>query len=179
MSKLVILSDLHLWGPEDPLYRALLRFIDTKLERDDKFFIVGDLFDLFIGGKSVFVKRYFELISALKDLAKKNVEVFYIEGNHDFHLENVFHDCSHIRLYADSLHYEWDGRKFHFCHGDIINWRDVGYMFFRALTRNLVSQCVIEVAPGMVIDKIGQTMSKASRGYNLEPNDKIVKIFRN
>lgn len=179
MEKLVVLSDLHLWGPEDPLYRALLRFIDTKLERGDKFFIVGDLFDLFIGNKSVFNERYYELISQLRGLGNRGVEVFYVEGNHDFHLENIFEDCAHVRLYADMLHYEWHGRKFHFCHGDKVNWKDLSYQVFRLLTRNLVSQCIIEAAPGGVIDRIGRTMSKASRGYNLEPDDKVVRLFRN
>ena len=177
--KLVILSDLHLWGPEDPLYRALLRFIDTKLEHGDKFFIVGDLFDLFIGNKTVFVERYYELINQLRGLATRNVEVFYIEGNHDFHLENIFDDCGHVRLYADQLHYEWDGRKFHFCHGDKINWRDIGYLSFRLLTRNLLSQLLIESAPGALIDRVGSMMSKASRGYHSEPSDKVVRLFRN
>jgi UDP-2,3-diacylglucosamine hydrolase len=177
--RLIVLSDLHLWGPEDPLYRALLRFIETKLEAGDKFFIVGDLFDLFIGGKQVFVERYHELLSLIRALGTRDIEVFYFEGNHDFHLENIFDDCSHVRLYSDTLHYEWDDRKFHFCHGDKINWRDFGYLFFRFMTRNIVSQCVIEAAPGALIDRIGQTMSKASRGYHPEPSDKVVQLFRN
>lgn len=177
--KLVVLSDLHLWGPEDPLYRALLRFIDSKLERGDKFFIVGDLFDLFIGNKTVFTERYNELITRLRALGEKDVEVFYIEGNHDFHLEGIFDDCPHVRMYADLLHYEWNNKRLHICHGDKINWRDVGYQAFRFLTRNLISQCIIEAAPGTLIDRVGSMMSKASRGYNPEPNDEVVHLFRN
>jgi UDP-2,3-diacylglucosamine hydrolase len=177
--KIIILSDLHLWGPEDPLYRALLHFIDSKLESGDKFFIVGDLFDLFIGNKAVFIERYYELISRLRALGERNVEVFYFEGNHDFHLEDIFEDCAHVRIYGDTLHYEWDNRKLHFCHGDRINWKDLGYQAFRLLTRNLITQCLIEAAPGALIDRIGRTMSKASRGYHMEPNDKTVRLFRN
>ena len=179
MGKLVILSDLHLWGPEDPLYRALLRFMDTKLEAGDKFFIVGDLFDLFIGNKSVFTQRYYELISRLRDLGTRDVEVFYIEGNHDFHLENIFDDCAHVHLYADTLHYEWQGKRFHFCHGDKINWKDIGYQVFRLLTRNLISQCIIEAAPGPLIDRVGSMMAKASRGYNPVASEQVVNLFRN
>lgn len=177
--KIVVLSDLHLWGPEDPLYRALLRFIESKLERDDKFFIVGDLFDLFIGNKAVFTQRYYELISQLRALGERGVEVYYVEGNHDFHLENIFDDSPHVHLYADTLHFEWEGRKFLFSHGDRINWSDVGYQAFRFLTRNLVSQCIIEAAPGAVIDRVGSMMSKASRGYNPEASERVVHMFRN
>lgn len=178
-SKMVILSDLHLWGPEDPLYRALIHFIQDKLSDGDKFFIVGDLFDLFIGNKQIFRDRYKDLIQSLKNLEKRNIETFYIEGNHDFHLENLFEDCPHIRLYSDSLHYEWDGRKFHFAHGDKINWKDVGYQLFRAVTRSLVGQCITEAIPGPVLDKIGKTMSTASRGYHPAPNEQVVRLFRN
>jgi UDP-2,3-diacylglucosamine hydrolase len=179
MAKLVVLSDLHLWGPEDPLYRALLRFIDAKLEPGDKFFIVGDLFDLFVGSKMVFVERYYELIDQLRGLGPRGIEVFYLEGNHDFHLENVFEDSSHIRLYGDTLHYEWNGKKILFCHGDRINWSDIGYQAFRVLTRNLFTQLVIEVLPGDLIDRVGRTMAKASRGYHPEPSDRVVRLFRN
>ncbi len=177
--RLLILSDLHLWGPEDPLYRALLRFIDEQCQADDKLFIVGDLFDLFIGNKSVFRDRYDELIQKLKSLRERNIEVFYIEGNHDFQMENLFEDSPHIKLYADQIHYEWNGRKFLFCHGDKINWKDVGYHTFRFLTRNFFTQCIIEALPGKLIDRIGTTLSKTSRGYHPEPDDKTVQLFRN
>lgn len=177
--KIVVLSDLHLWGPQDPLYRALLRFIDAKLQPGDKFFIVGDLFDLFIGNKKIFSERFHELIEAIRKLGTRNIEVFYIEGNHDFHLEGIFDDSPHVRMYSDYLHYEWNGKKFLFSHGDKINWRDFSYQAFRIVTRNLLFQCIVEAVPGEIIDKIGNGMSKASRGYHSEPTEKVVQLFRN
>lgn len=177
--KLVVLSDLHLWGPEDPLYRGLLRFFDEKLARGDKLFLVGDVFDLFVGNKTVFRERYNELIRAIRELGPRGIEIYYIEGNHDFQIEGVFDDCPHVHLYADKIHFEWDGRKFLFCHGDRINWRDWGYQAFRAFTRNLFTQCIIEAIPGPLIDKLGTTMSKASRGVHYEANDRVVTMFRN
>ncbi len=177
--RIIVLSDLHLWGPEDPLYRALLNFIDDKLRPDDKFFLVGDVFDLFIGNKSVFRERYYELISRIRGLGSRGVEVYYIEGNHDFQIESVFDDCPHVHLYADTIHYEFDGRKILFCHGDRINWKDWSYQIFRAFTRNLFTQCVIEAVPGPFIDKIGSTMSKASRGSHYEASEQVVTMFRN
>ena len=61
LGRILVLSDLHLWGSDDPLYRALLRFIDEHVKTDDKLFIVGDLFDLFIGNKIVQQKTQFHL----------------------------------------------------------------------------------------------------------------------
>lgn len=178
-SKLVVLSDLHLWGPKDPLYRALLEFIDSKLEPGDKFLIVGDLFDLFVGSKTVFQKRYEELISKMRELGNRNIELYYIEGNHDFHLENIFDDCPHVKIYSDTLHLEWEQKTLHFCHGDKINKKDIGYQLFRIFTRNLISQCIIEALPGSIIDRVGRTMSQASRGYHHEANEKTIQLFRN
>ena len=177
--KLIVVSDLHLWGSVDPLYRALLTFIDQRLTPGDKFFIVGDLFDLYVGNKVVFYERYHELIEKIQGLGEKNIEVFYVEGNHDFHLESLFEDYPHVKIYSDSFHYEWNEKKFHFCHGDKINWRDFGYLFLRFMTRNLVSQCVLDAMPGNVIDKIGRGMANASRGYHTTANNEVVQLFRN
>lgn len=179
MEKIIVLSDLHLWGNDDPLYRALLKFMDEQLNPGDKFFIVGDLFDLFIGSKAIFTSRFKDLIEKIKSLGSKDVEVFYIEGNHDFHLENIFDDCPNVKIYSDLIHYDWDGKKLLFCHGDKINWKDIGYQLFRFTTRSLFLQCLIEIAPGALVDRIGQTMSKASRGYHYETNNETVRMFRN
>ena len=177
--KIIILSDLHLWGAEDPLYRALLKFNTSKLQSGDQLFIVGDLFDLFIGNKAVFANRFAELIAQFRAFESTGVEVHYIEGNHDFHLEGLFEDCPHVKIYADQMNFEWDGRRFHFNHGDKINWKDFGYQAFRLFTRNLLTQCLIEALPGTWVDRIGTKMSKTSRGYHVAPTDNTVQLFRN
>lgn len=177
--KIIVISDLHLWGPEDPLYRALLKFLEEKLSFGDRLFIVGDLFDLYIGDKKVFHDRYFELITKIEALRLKNIEVYYVEGNHDFQLEGVFQSMSHVHLYADAVHYEWDGRKLLFNHGDKLNWKDLLYLGWRLFTRNLATQCLIDILPGKVLAKIGSMMSKASREHHYEANEQVVRLFRN
>jgi UDP-2,3-diacylglucosamine hydrolase len=178
-SRLIVISDLHLWGNTDPMYRALLRFMDEAVHPGDKLFIVGDLFDLFVGSKKVFESRFQDLLQRLLDAGKKGIEIFYLEGNHDFHLESLFDDYPHIRMYADTLHYETWGKKLHFCHGDRVNWRDFGYQAFRFATRNLFFQCLIDAAPGTLIDGIGRGMANASRGYHVDANERVVSFFRN
>lgn len=181
--KLIVLSDLHVWGPSDPLYRAVIRLLSEEVNSGDKVFIVGDLFDLFVCSKAVFVDRYSELIQMIRGLKDRGVELFYVEGNHDFHLESLFEDSPHVHMFADSIHYEWDGRKFHFNHGDQINWKDLGYLLLRFMTRNLVSQCILETLPGYLIDRVGRLMSHTSRARNIESLDQAqsetVQLFRN
>ncbi len=179
MGKLITISDLHFWGPEDALYRAFLKFLDERIENGDRLVLVGDVFDLFVGGKKVFVERYFELIARLRDFRNRGVEVFYIEGNHDFHLEDVFDDCPHVHLYADHLNMTWGNRSILFSHGDRVNPKDYGYHAFRFLTHNIVTQCLIAALPGELIDKVGCTMSRASRDRHYEATEEIVQLFRN
>jgi UDP-2,3-diacylglucosamine hydrolase len=177
--KLVVISDLHLWGPHDPLYRGLIRFLDSYLHYNDKLFIVGDLFDLFVGNKEYFKNKYKELLSKLDHLKFKNIEVFYIEGNHDFQIEGVFQKMKHFHVYGEELHYEFFGKKIYFSHGDMINWGDFGYMAWRFFTRSLVTQGIIEAIPGSILGKLGEKLSITSREYSFKKNIDVIKIFRN
>src|SRR3954471_11028327 len=87
---LYAVSDTHIWGPEDPLFRSLLRLLRDRAEAGDTVVLAGDLFDLFVGNKRVFLERYREFLTELEAAGRRGVRIHYIEGNHDFHLRGVF-----------------------------------------------------------------------------------------
>lgn len=177
--RIIILSDLHLWGPEDPLYRALIRFMKETLKPGDNFIILGDLFDIFIGYKSVFWDKFKDLLELFRTLSQVGINIIYLEGNHDFLLSNVFKNCNNIEIMDSDFILNWDNRKFYLCHGDRINPNDIKYKVFRFLIRNSLSQVLIDLIPGMLIDNIGRSMSHASRKYSACADDETVQLFRN
>ena len=178
--RLVILSDLHIWGPDDPLYRGLLRFVKEELRPGDAFFMVGDVFDIFIGTKDVFVSKYQALLSAIKQRADVgDIEVYYLEGNHDFSLSGLFGDSRNAKVLTSEFVYEWDGRRILFNHGDRINPHDYGYKAWRFALHNPLSKFIIASTPGKLIDSVGVKLSSKSRTYNQEPSEETVRLFRN
>lgn len=179
-NRLVMLSDLHIWGPEDTLYRAFLRFLAERVETGDTLFITGDLFDIFIGSKEVFRRKYDELFRAFAALyEQKGVAIYYAEGNHDFYLRDLSHQLPGLHVLTDEFFYNWDNRTILFSHGDRINPRDYGYKAWRMALHNPFSKALIDLAPGQWVDRLGVRLSHASRRYNPEPNAETVTLFRN
>lgn len=84
----IFLADAH----ENDERRGFWEFLKT-LERSNtlppQLFLMGDIFDLFIGEISAthcFAKPY---VALLESLAEK-MEIYYFEGNHDFNLKRFF-----------------------------------------------------------------------------------------
>lgn len=179
MGKVVVISDLHIWGKEDPLYRALLRFSESYFEPGDKFFIIGDLFDLFIGRKKIFTQRYSELLNVFAEMAARNIEIFYIEGNHDFNLKKLTPKAKNIHVLTNDFEYEWEGKRFFFTHGDKINWKDIKYLLLRFSLRTRLAQWLIQSAPGDWIDYLGSRWSQRSRKKNAISETRALPLVRN
>ena len=58
--RLFVVSDLHIRGPQDPIYRSLLTLLRDRARESDTVVLAGDIFDLFVGKKNVFLERYTE-----------------------------------------------------------------------------------------------------------------------
>lgn len=175
-----MLSDLHIWGTEDPLYRALIRFLKEELKSGDTLFIVGDLFDIFIGSKQVFIDKYQELIGLMVRLSNdKSVDIYYLEGNHDFLLSGVFGDAKGISVLSRAFQYKWNNRIIYFCHGDEVNPKDYKYKFWKFILHNPITKAIIALAPGKFVDQVGVKLSAASRSYNPQVTDHTIRLFRN
>jgi UDP-2,3-diacylglucosamine pyrophosphatase LpxH len=77
---LVVVSDLHIWGSEDPLYHSLVSLVLERAHPGDTLVLAGDIFDVFVGNKAIFVQEYSRFIDALKTASESGVKVHYIEG---------------------------------------------------------------------------------------------------
>ena len=160
---LLVVSDLHIKGGDDPLFESLLGLI-RKATGADTLVLAGDLFDLFVGGKSVFIERYGRFFDELKSAVARGVQVHYIEGNHDFQMQGAFSGIKGLALHRDEIELSFDGKRFFVAHGDQVDQGDLGYLALRYFLRTPVMKTVIAAAPGKWIDRIGNASSRRSRG---------------
>ena len=82
--RLFVVSDLHIRETHEPCYLSLVHFLNEDVRPGDIVVLAGDLFDLFVGNKSIFIDQYQLFLSALRKACDQGVQIHYIEGNHDF-----------------------------------------------------------------------------------------------
>lgn len=163
--RLLAISDLHISDTDDPLYGSMLRLIRDELKAGDCLVLAGDVFDLFVGGKSVFIERYGAVLHELREASTRDVRIEYIEGNHDFHLERALRSIPSLKLHAHSARVEMGGKRFYLEHGDTIDRQDYGYRVLRGFFRSPLMKSLIAIMPGAWLDSIGQKSSDASRSH--------------
>jgi len=180
---IIAVSDLHIWGPEDPLYLSLLSLLNERVLAGDTLVLAGDLFDLFVGNKSVFIQQYATFIEAVEKAGARGAIIHYIEGNHDFLIKKTFQGAQGVYVHTDSVKIETEGKKFYFAHGDLVDPKDYGYRLLRLFFRSPLMKALVFIVPGKWLEKFGKLSSRKSRKHHPKlPHDRIEplrKIFRN
>lgn len=161
--QLLVLSDLHIRADSDPVYFALIRVIRDQAQPGDIVVLAGDIFDLFVGGKRLFLKRYAEFVEAVRHALAKGVRIHYIEGNHDFQLRRAFKDLQNFEVHPHHMTLDLAGKRFLIEHGDTVDRTDYGYLTLRTIFRSLPLRALIRAVPGEVVDVIGKNFSKLSQ----------------
>lgn len=162
--RVFFLSDLHLAESNSPSTKRFEKFLRTELGEGDLLILGGDIFDLFVGNKEVFRRRFEGVLSAIAGLRARNISIYYLEGNHDFHLAGVF--PPEVNLAEESFSLNVNGRDIWVAHGDLIDPDDRGYRFLRWFTRLAPLRWLVRALPGTWIDGIGRKSSHESRKYN-------------
>lgn len=164
---LLYVSDLHLKDPSDEQYLRFLRFLREVPQAGDTLVLGGDIFDLLIGSKDFFKKKYCDFFSAIQELGTRGCKIYYLEGNHDFHIRHLL--CSRgasIVVYRDAFSLEFAKKRIWVDHGDLIDPEDSGYRLLRWFTRSFIGRGLIGLFPGKLIAAIGNWSSGQSRKYH-------------
>ncbi len=146
----VLLSDLHL-KPEDSGREELLRkFIETRLSGAEHLFILGDLFEFWIGGKHVTGGEFGRVIRMLRAVVDSGIPVTILKGNRDFYMGRELTRAVGAEILNDGFTLRANGRRIYVCHGDTFCTRDRGYLRLRAVLRNPVMVGVYRSLPSTV-----------------------------
>jgi UDP-2,3-diacylglucosamine hydrolase len=148
----IFLADAHLVAPTDQNYCLLLQFLRELKGTTETLFILGDLFDFWLGFPSNPFNQFDEVIDALQALVQGGCRLVYFEGNHDFHMGAVFYRRLGAEVYSGPAIMETQGQQLFLCHGDQINRGDYGYRLLRLMLHNrLVSAAVNRVPPSVAL----------------------------
>jgi UDP-2,3-diacylglucosamine hydrolase len=148
---------------EDPKAGVLLRFLRSLDQTTTHLFLMGDIFDLWIADHAGFTNKFAPLIHEIANLVKKGVEVHYFEGNHDFHLKEFWQDRVGATVHEAPVLMRLGSQIFRLEHGDQTNPEDRVYRFQRWCLRTSIIEFLCFMAPGWLVNFIGETWSGRSR----------------
>lgn len=132
---LIFISDLHLHPNHPELIQALSHFFENKITSDSYLFILGDLFETWLGDDSG-LQLYHEVISLLARQSKKGSRIYFMHGNRDFLVGSDFSKVTGVTLIPDYYKIELGEHKILLLHGDTLCTKDEDYQKFRQLVRN-------------------------------------------
>jgi UDP-2,3-diacylglucosamine hydrolase len=162
----IFIADAHLVSPDDVNYRRLLRFLRDLEGNLDSLYVMGDLFDFWLGFPSHNYPHYDAVIDALERLVARGCRLVYFEGNHDFHLGAVFSQRLKAEIHTGPAVESVQGKRLYICHGDQINKEDRLYLLLRFLFRSRLTTAIVRYFPPAWAEKIRSRLQKKSQaGY--------------
>jgi len=162
----IFLADAHLGSPGDPNYQRLLEFLKSIRGEVRQLFLLGDLFE-FWGNFSRPPRAYRPLVDMLDLLAADGVQITWVEGNHDFHLQRFFGRRQGYRVLPDGGYIALDGKTVYIAHGDLVDTQNLAYLKLRRFLRSPFAAFLARLLPLAVLDRIASRMSHESKSRRL------------
>lgn len=131
----LFISDLHLDPARPQITRLFGDFIDRDARGADALYILGDLFEAWVGDDDPSDTGAF-VAERLAALAASGVPVYFMHGNRDFLVGEAYARRAGMQLLTDPTLIDLHGRPALLMHGDTLCTDDLAYQQFRTQTRN-------------------------------------------
>ncbi len=131
----LFVSDLHIDASRGQIIRQFTELLRTQARGADALYILGDLFDSWVGDDAPDVGQS-AAIGAIKSLTASGVPCFVMHGNRDFLLGPKFCADTGARLLSDPVIVTLYGEPVLVMHGDALCTDDRAYQRLRATVRD-------------------------------------------
>ncbi len=166
MSETLFISDLHLSAETNRLTTLFFEFLDVECRQADTLYILGDLFDYWLGD-DLMGDFELELCRNLQKASKRGLKIYFLPGNRDFLVGRRFFQLSGSKRLRDSSCINLDGKKVLLKHGDDLCTLDKLHQRFRRLTSKPWVQKLFLALPKQKRREIAVKIRKKGRSRDL------------
>lgn len=132
MPHTLFISDLHL-GVDQPFSQAAFKhFVTDIAPAADALYILGDLFEYWVGDDDIHDPFHATIVASLRRLAANGTKVYLLHGNRDLLMGQALADACQATLLEDPTLLDLYGTPTLISHGDTLCTDDVDYQRFRA-----------------------------------------------
>jgi UDP-2,3-diacylglucosamine hydrolase len=153
----LLIADAHYPNHQKEQFIKLLDAILLKKIKITQLILVGDIFDLLVGNSPYLKKRFKKEIDKLNAIAK-DIDVIYLEGNHDFYLKPLFKNIKIIPINNQPYITTLNNKKVAISHGDKFN-TPIIYKIYTKVIRNPI---ILKILPDKIAKNKLKSMQKKS-----------------
>ena len=171
----LFIADLHLQTEEPAITAGFLRFLRGEAKSADALYILGDLFEAWIGDDDP-NPLHREMAAAIEALVDSGVPCYFIHGNRDFLIGQRYARESGMTLLPEEQVLNLYGRNILIMHGDTLCTDDTGYLAFRAKVHTPWIQKVFLALPLFIRNRIAARMRAGSKAANSSKSMTIMDV---
>lgn len=160
----LFISDLHLDGLRPDITAQFLEFLQTEARGAEALYILGDLFEAWIGDDDPDPDKRC-IVQALRKLTDSGVPCYVMHGNRDFMLGKRFSAETGARLIDDGTVVDLYGRRVLLLHGDTLCIDDPAYQRLRRIVRNPLVQFVVRHLSLHLRQRLARKMRAGSKAH--------------
>lgn len=126
-----IISDLHLTPERPQIIKAFFDFLANDAPTAERLYILGDLFEFWIGDDAGGFLGADPILDAMKAISQV-VDCYFIAGNRDFLVRQTFSERTGFKILSDETVIDLYGTKTLLLHGDCLCTDDAAHQQFRS-----------------------------------------------
>jgi UDP-2,3-diacylglucosamine hydrolase len=155
-------ADLHLAGHRPSSIDAFVRFLSETAPSGSALYILGDLFEFWVGDDDRSDSSNEVVLMSIAKLAQSGVPVYFMPGNRDFVLGSVAAKRAHLIMLEDPTVVTFFGRPTLLAHGDAYCTGDGAYQTYRRRIRSKWTRTVYDLLPLGLRRSIVQSIRRKS-----------------
>ena len=146
----ILLGDAHYSHFRPELFYFLEDIASQKI-KTPQLILMGDLLDALFGSISYTLEQNEHMVKLLQDISHE-IELIYLEGNHDFNLKKIFPHAKIYSIKEQPVVATYNEKTVALAHGDFDG--ALGYKIYTALIRNPIVLKVLNSVDMKIDDKI-------------------------
>ena len=132
----LFVSDIHLTPEKPELETTFLSFLGGPAGQAQALYILGDLFDTWLGDDDLAHPAWRSVIDGLAQVSAQGVELYFQHGNRDFLIGEAFARACGLTLLPEIAFVNLDGTSALLMHGDELCVDDQAYQAWRRQARD-------------------------------------------
>jgi UDP-2,3-diacylglucosamine hydrolase len=147
MGRALFISDLHLSPREPAALEAFHGFLRRENGSFDTLYIMGDLFEYWIGPRHLRLPDYRRELEAIRSLVRGGVRVLLFQGNRDFLFHGRVARDLGVEIVSDYMVETFGPHRTYLCHGDLLCSNDRNHQIMRRVLQGQLFALVYGALP--------------------------------